>query len=372
METKDFNTLVSEQVTAIQGGSSNLVDTTIGSILRAVVEAYSAVAMWLQSLILNLLALTRAATSSGPDLDSWVGDYGVTRIGATYATGWVRFSRYTPTRQAVVYVGSTVQNSDGSQQYSVQADATDVNYSADLNGYVLAPGIQSIQVPVQALVAGEDGNAVIGAINTLGSAMPGIDTVSNEASFTNGSDSESDPELRARFIDYIASLSKATKGAIGYAVSSFREGLTYQLFENQNYDGSERLGFFFVVVDDGSGHPTETLLSSLYNAIDAVRGFTIVFAVYAPTVATADVGMTITTAPGYDHADLTGKVSDVVTNHINALGLGKGLPYTSLSSVAYGVSPAITNVTDITLNGSTQDIVVDGKQTIKAGTVQVT
>jgi hypothetical protein len=81
--------------------------------------------------------------------------------------------------------------------------------------------------------------------------------------------------------------------------------------------------------------------------------------------------MTIATAPGYDHADLKGKVSDAVINHINALGLGKGLPYTSLSSVAYGVSPAITNVTDITLNGSTQDMVVDGKQTIKAGTVQV-
>ncbi len=372
METKDFNTLVSEQVTAIQGGSANLVDTTIGSILRAVVEAYSAVAMWLQSLVLSLLALTRAATSSGEDLDSWVGDYGVTRIGATYATGRVRFSRYTPTAQAIVRVGSIVQNGDGSQQYDVQPDATDVNYSTDLNGYVLAPGIQSIQVPVQARVAGEDGNAVIGAINTLGSAMPGIDTVSNEASFTNGSDSESDPELRARFIQYIASLSKATKGAIGYAVSSDKEGLTYQLFENQNYDGSERLGFFFVVVDDGSGTPTEALLSSLYNAIDAVRGFTIAFAVYAPTVTHADVSMSITTAPGYDHADLAGKVSDAVTNHINALGLGKGLPYTSLSSVAYGVSPAITNVTDIILNGGVEDIAVDGKQTIKAGKVQVT
>lgn len=372
METKDFNTLVSEQVTAIQGGSSNLVDTTIGSILRAVVEAYSAVAMWLQSLVLNLLALTRAATSSGPDLDSWVEDYGVTRIGATYATGWVRFSRYTSTSQAVVYVGSTVQNSEGSQQYSVQADATDVNYSADLNGYVLAPGIQSIQVPVQARVAGEDGNAVIGAINTLGSAMPGVDTVSNEASFTNGSDSESDPELRARFIDYIASLSKATKGAISYATSSFKEGVTYQLFENQNYDGSERLGFFFVVVDDGSGHPTETLLSSLYNAIDAVRGFTVVFAVYAPTVTTADVAMSITTAPGYDRADLASKVKDAVTNYINGLGLGASLPYTSLPGVAYDVSPAITNVAGILLNGGGLDIVVDGKQTIKAGTIQVT
>jgi uncharacterized phage protein gp47/JayE len=372
METKDFNTLVAEQVAAIQGGSSNLLDTTVGSILRAVVEAYSAVAMWLQSLVLNLLAMTRAATSSGADLDSWVGDFGVTRIGAEYADGMARFARYTATSQAVVPVGSIAQTRDGSQQYSVQADATQSTWNADLNGYVLPPGITSVLVPVQALLAGADGNAVSGAINTIGSAIPGIDTVTNETAITSGSDAETDPELRARFIQYIASLSKATKGAIGYAVSSSREGLTYQLFENQNYDGSERLGFFFVVVDDGSGQPTEALISSLYNAIEAVRGFTIVFAVFSPVTVTADVVMSVATAPGYDHDALAAQVKSVLAAHINALGLGNPLAYTSLSAVAYGVSPAITNVTGILLNGGSDDITVDGRQTIKAGTVQVT
>lgn len=134
MDTKDFNTLVAEQVAAIQGGS----------ILRAVVEAYSAVAMWLQSLVLTLLALTRAATSSGADLDSWVGDFGVTRIGAEYADGMVRFARYTATSQAVVPVGSIAQTRDGSQQYSVQADATQSTWEASLKGYVLPPGITSL------------------------------------------------------------------------------------------------------------------------------------------------------------------------------------------------------------------------------------
>lgn len=372
METKDFNTLVAEQVAAIQGGSSSLLDTTVGSILRAVVEAYSAVAMWLQSLVLNLLALTRAATSSGADLDSWVGDYGVTRIGAEYADGMARFARYTATSQAVVPVGSIAQTRDGTQQYSVQADPTQSSWDASLNGYVLPPGITSTLVPVQAMVAGAEGNAVTGAINTLGSAIPGIDTVNNETAITSGSDAETDPELRARFIQYIASLSKATKGAIGYAVSSAREGLTYQLFENQNYDGSERLGFFFVVVDDGSGQPTEALISSLYNAVDAVRGFTIVFAVFSPVVVMANVAMNVTTAPGYDHSALAAQAAAAVTSHINSLGLGNPLAYTSLPAVAYSVSPAITNVTGILLNGGAEDITVDGRQTIKAGTVQVT
>ncbi|WP_241754452.1 hypothetical protein [Cupriavidus basilensis] len=70
ISTKDFTTLVRESVTAIQGYASVLLDLTIGSILRAAVEANAAVTVWLESLIMQVLAITRAATSSGADLDS--------------------------------------------------------------------------------------------------------------------------------------------------------------------------------------------------------------------------------------------------------------------------------------------------------------
>ena len=83
LETKDFDTLVEEQAAIVQGSSSRaLLDFSIGSILRAIVEAYAAVAMWLQGLILSVLSLTRAATSSGSDLDSWMADFGLTRLAA--------------------------------------------------------------------------------------------------------------------------------------------------------------------------------------------------------------------------------------------------------------------------------------------------
>ena len=42
INTQDFTTLVRNQVTAIQGAASGLVDLTVGSILRAVVEAVEA------------------------------------------------------------------------------------------------------------------------------------------------------------------------------------------------------------------------------------------------------------------------------------------------------------------------------------------
>ncbi|AOY90393.1 hypothetical protein BKK79_00040 [Cupriavidus sp. USMAA2-4] len=215
ISTKDFTTLVREGVTAIQGYAGALVDLTIGSILRAFVEANAAVVIWLQGLILQVLAITRAATSSGADLDSWVGDFGVTRLMATYGTGHVTFARFTPTQQAVVPLGATVQTKDGTQQYTVVADTTNPAYSGTLGGYVLPAGTASVSVPVVAVTAGAAGNAVAGAVSVISGAIPGVDTVTNPAAFANGADAEKDAALRTRFIAYIRSLSKATKAAVG-------------------------------------------------------------------------------------------------------------------------------------------------------------
>lgn len=369
--TQDFTTLVRNQVTAIQGAAKVLVDLTVGSILRAVVEANAAVILWLQGLILQLLAITRAATSSGADLDSWVGDFGLTRLAAVAASGQVSFARFTPSQQAVVPVGTTIQTGDGSQQFAVTLDTTNPTYSASLGGYVLAAGVASINVPVAAVTAGAGGNVSAGQINTLTQALPGVDTVSNAAAFTNGVDAESDAALRIRFIAFVASLSKATKGAVGYAITSLKQGVIYTLVENQQYNGTTDYGYFYVVVDDGTGSPGSTFLSNVSNAIDAVRGVSIRFGVFAPVVVTANAGMTITTAAGYDHNAVVALVVAALQSYINGLTLGQTLTYSRLAQVAYDASPGVTNVTAVTLNGGTADVSATSKQVIKAGTLTV-
>jgi uncharacterized phage protein gp47/JayE len=369
--TQDFTTLVRNQVAAIQGAASGLVDLTVGSILRAIVEANAAVVLWLQGLILQLLAITRAATSSGADLDSWVADYGLTRLPGTAASGLVSFARFTPSQQAVVPVGASVQSADGTQKYNVTLDSTNAAYSATLGGYVLAAGVASISVPVLAAGVGAAGNAVIGGINTLTQAVPGVDTVSNPAAFINGADAETDADLRVRFVAFVASLSKATKGAIGYAITSLKQGVSYAFVENQLYNGTTQMGYFYVVVDDGTGAPGGTFLSTVYNAIDAVRPVCSTFGVFAPVVVTANVSMTISTAAGYDHNAVVALVGTAIRNYINALTLGKTLTYSRLAQLAYDASEGVSNVTAVLLNGATADVAATSQQVIKAGTVTV-
>lgn len=371
LQTKDFNTLVREQVTAVQGTSRSLVDLTIGSILRAIIEAYSAVALWLQALILQLLATVRAATSSGTDLDSWMLDYGVTRLAAVAATGQVTFSRFTATSQAVILIGSVVQTADGTQQYKVTIDTNNVAYSSSLGGYVIAAGTSSVTAPITALIAGAAGNAVIGGINTLGQAIPYVDTVTNAAALTNGKDAEIDAALRTRFVAYIASLSKATKVAVGYAATSVATNITYTLTENQLYNGTAQMGYFYLVVDDGTGTPSSILLSSVSNAVDAVRPITSTFGIFAPVVVTANVSMVITTAAGYDHTATVALVVTALKNYINSLPLGTTLPWSRLSQVAYDASAGIANVSAVLLNGGTSDLTATNQQVIKYGTVTV-
>lgn len=369
LNTKTFATIVSDQVTAIQAASARLIDTTIGSIIRSVAEANAAVVLWLQGLLVQLLALTRASTSTGPDLDSWVADYGVTRLPAVAATGNVTFSRFTATNPAQIPVGARVQTGDGSQIFEVIEDATNPAYADGV--YTLAAGVASLDVKVQAVTAGAGNNVVIGAINTLATAISGIDTVSNAAAFTNGADAESDAALRARFVAFVASLSKATKEAVGYAITSLQTGLTYTLTENETYPGTVDYGYFYVVVDDGTGTPGSTLLNTVANAVDRVRPVTSRFGVFGPIVVTANVAMTATIASGYDPVATKLLVRNAVINYINGLGLGKPLAWSRLLQVAYDASPGVTNITGLTINGGTSDIGATAKQVVKAGTVSV-
>jgi hypothetical protein len=379
LNTQTYAQLVSAQVAAIQASSSELLDFEQGSILLSTTESNaSAVGLWMQGLILILLATTRAATSVGPALDTWMADFNFFRLPATQSTGDVTFARFTPTFQAVVLANANpslstqVETADGTQIFAVIIDTTNANYNAGLGGYVLDASVSSISVPVQAIIPGANGNVGIGAINTLVTAIPYVDTVTNAAAFTNGANSESDLDFIARFILYINTLSRATKAAIAYAIISVQQGIDYNLTENLNYSNATDIGYFYAVVDDGSHSPSSGFLMAVGNAIEAYRGFCVTYGVFADTTITANVSMIITTAAGYTHSAVVAIVTAALASYIGTLKLGVTLPYTRLEEVAYDASPGVINVTNVLLNSGTSDLTATNQQVIIAGTITVT
>lgn len=370
LQTYRFSEIVSGIATATQAAASSLLDFGVGSILRALSQAVAGQLLWLQAIILQVLTLTRASTSVGPDLDTWCGDFGFTRLPARAATGQVTFSRFTATQQAVVPVGATVQTADGSQSFAVTVDTSNSAYNAGLGGYVILTNTPSVNVPVQASTGGSGGNVQAGTITIITSPITGVDTVTNTAAFLNGEDAEPDADFRSRFVLFLASLSKATKTAIASAILGVQQGLNYTITENENYNGTANQGYFYIVVDDGMGQASAELLNKVNAAVDPVRPFTSNFGVFAPALVTANVAMNVVPAPGYVEATVVGNVGVALTNFLNALKLGVSVPYTQIASVAYGV-PGVQNVTGVTLNGGTADLAANQKQRIVAGTMTI-
>ncbi len=75
LSLQNFSSLVQTMAASVQAASRQLLDLTVGSVLRAVLEANASIALWMQWLILQVLQMTRAATSTGADLDSWMADF---------------------------------------------------------------------------------------------------------------------------------------------------------------------------------------------------------------------------------------------------------------------------------------------------------
>ena len=371
LSLQNFSALVEGMAASVQGAATTLLDLTVGSVLRAILEANASVVLWLQWLIVQTLSATRLATSSGTDCDSFGADFGFARLPAVAASGQVVFSRFTPSLQALIPVGSSVTTATSAQSFLVVADQSNPAYDAVQGGYVLATNISSVNALVVAANPGAAGNVQPGTISLLNSAIAGVDTVTNLAVLTGGLDAESDAAFKARFGTYLAGLSKATNAAIGSAVSAIMQGLSYSVVENINQAGQVQMGHFVVTVDDGTGDPPANLLATVQQAVDTIRPVGTSFAVQGPVVTLANVAMTLTTDGSTDHAQAVAAVASAVETYIAALPVGDPLSYMRLAQLAYDGSDSVTNISGLLLSGAAADLTPGPFGAVRPGVIAV-
>ncbi len=371
LSLQNFSTLVETMAAGVQGAAQSLVDLTVGSVLRALLEANASIALWLQWLIVQVLQTTRLATSSGADCDSFGADFGFVRLPAVAATGAVTFTRFTPSVAAFIPVSAVVSTAANAQSFTVAADTTNPAFNVSQNGYNLAAGLASLQVAVAAVNPGSAANVQPGAVSIINSALAGIDTVSNALAITGGLNAESDAAFRARFGNYLASLARATELAIGAAIAGIQQGLSYTISENINQAGAPQMGHFVVTVDDGSGHPSVTLLNAVQQAVDAVRPVGSSFAVQGPVVVLANVSLSLVTVAGVSHQAAVAAVAAALETYVAALSVGTALSYTKLAQLAYEASGYVGNVSNVLLNGGVADLPPPLFGVIRTGTVTV-
>lgn len=346
---RNFAQLVADAAAGVQGSARALVDLSVGSTLRAVLEANASVALWMQWIAVQVLAAARAATSEAEDLDAWMADFGLVRLPAVAARGEVTLSRYVPSLAAFVPAGAQLRSADGALTFSVVAEPGRA-------GYAIGAGVASLVVPVVADVAGAAGNLQAGTVTLLASPLAGVDLANNAAPLAGGLEAEGDAALRARFANWMDSRSRATPLAVISAVEGVQQGLETRVLENQTADGTPRMGSFVVVVDDSSGTPPAALLARIRVAVEAMRPVGTSFAVLAPVVLPASIQLTVATLPGASRAATTAAVGAAIRAWVDALPIGGVLPFARLVQLAFQASPDVLNVTGVSLNGGTADL----------------
>lgn len=353
------------QVAAVQGALGRIIDTSQGSMTRALGQADASVALFIQNSVILGLNMTRITTSVGPDLDSFLIDFGFSRLPATASFGSETASRATtggiPLSLPLGYILTTGPNG---LQFQIIKDITNAFWDPTVTstggtvvgGYTMNLTQLTMNFPVQCLTLGSSGNVQANTIFNPLSPVSGVDSYTNPLAFANAFDAESDVAFRARFVQWINSRSLGVEQAIEAAINGVQQGLTFTLDDNADTEGNQQPGNFVVYVDDGTGNPPGSLITAVSNAVEAVRGFTITYNVLPPNVLNATLSMTVFAAPGYTVAQLAGPIATALETFVEGLGLGNPFPYSKIAQVVYDAAPGVANVTNILLNGSTNDI----------------
>ncbi|GBQ88271.1 baseplate J/gp47 family protein [Asaia krungthepensis] len=373
LSLRSFSSLVRVAIVTAQASCTSAFKLDPGSPGRALIEAASALGLWLQYLLIRILARTRLATSTGEDCDSFVGDFGMNRLPGVKALGHVTMTCFSyQDISAVIRPGVTVRTA-AATTFQVVADPSHERWSREIQAYVRPAGFAALTLPVEALNAGSDGNVSAGAISLMGTTVSGIDIVTNEKAFANGSDQETDAQLRIRFPLWLASKASGSRSAVENAVAETQNNLSYALFDGESPDGLLRSGYFSVVVDDGSDDVPEQVVRDVYERVALTKALGIGFAVQRPLISTISVSMTVSVPSGSDVQTVETALVRAIAADLRSTKIGAGYAFSRLAFIAYASAGIpVLSVTAVTLNDAQNDIPARTRQSLFPGTISIT
>jgi hypothetical protein len=348
LTTQDQQDFVTQFLTAWAQVTGITPTLAIGDPIEGIALAVANNALYLQFQAQYTTLFARLTTASGPDIDSFINQFGYFRGGAQYATGQVTLSiPLAAVSQLAIPVGTIIQNTGSTIQYQLIADTTQPAYNIGLQAYVLATGHTSITATVQALVAGSASNVQASQLVNFGSSSYGFTTVTNLAPITNGEDQESDAETIAGFQLYIQSLSKATLFAILAACMVVFPNFTYTVLNNTTPSGVFMPGWFTVIANNPGETVDSDQLTALTTAVQNVRAFTIEASVVAAIPVTPIIGMNIAIVPNAVFSTVQTVVQTAILGYVNSLPTGAKLYITNLIDVAINSSSLISSVENL-------------------------
>ena len=249
-------------------------------------------------------------TAVGEQLDLHGAQRGVVRREAVKVTGVVSFSRYLPLSFDLVVPKGTVCATSGEPvvEYETTEEA------------VLEAGDLTIDIPVEAVVAGSSGNAAAGYVTTLVNAPVGINYAANEAAITGGKDPEEDEEFRRRVLEAYTLSSNGANADYYRQVAMSQKGITMV----QVVPRVTGVGTVLVYLWGEDAAPSQQLMNTVKEELDRQREIGVNVTVMAAQKVTMNIPVKIKVAEEVDFDWAKEETIKAVEGYFNSLEIGDG------------------------------------------------
>lgn len=290
-------------------------------------------------------------TAEGEYLDRHAALRGLSRRQAVQAQGTLCFANDEANSTDLTIPAGTVCMTAGLVRFETLENAT------------LAAGTLSVEVPAQAVEAGEAGNAAKETVVSMAVAPVGVKRVSNAAAFSGGRSEEDDDSLRERVLESFRRLPNGANAAFyEQGALSFPQVAAVSVLPKKR-----GVGTVDVVIADADGVPNEALLAQVQSYFEQRREIAVDVKVLAPEVKTVNVTVQVEAAEGQNAAAVRERVRQAISAWFDGSRLGQNVLRAQLGHLVFETA----GVANYVLSAPTADVTVERAQLPQLGTLTV-
>ncbi len=356
MDIKNYNTLLTEMKENAIANGSGITDYNSGSNIMTIFES---VARIVEQLYIDA---RNGYTNNLRAIPYSVFDF--TQKAGQKASVDVVFTR-NAALSSVSTIPSGTRVSNGSLVFITTEDAT-----------IPANEINSNSVAASAENEGLEYNVKENTITTIESNLSAeIVSVTNPSQATGGTDAETQTQMLRRFKYFINGLQGSNKYGIMAGVLGV-EGVR-SVSIDEHFPPKSNIYNFTVYVDDGTGAMTPALkneITDLINGTDTeenpgLRAAGLNVEVTTATLVPISIEVTATIYR-VEEARIRSDIATKLQEYINGLGIHENVVLSSIIVLLKQIS-GITDISGLTVNGSTDNIIIDVNQIARYNSVEI-
>lgn len=316
-----------------------------------------------QQVILNTLQLMYPQFATGIYLDYHGQTVGVFRLPATKATGTVTITGTAGTTIPEGTIVSTVASEGSPSIFFVTTHEAVIGETG------------SVDVEIEAVEAGREGNVPAGSIQVLGNPISGVQSVTNRHPTSGGTDEEDDEAFRYRILErnQNKSMSGSKQDYIRWAMEVPGVG-SVKVLPEWNGPGTVKL-----LVMDANGAPAnQTLIDAVQNHIapDGREGGGLapigaLVTVAAPVERPIDISFSWTLESGYDPVLVQSEVEQAITDYFISIGINGLIRINEIGAIIINTD-GVADYSALTVDGGTTNVQLGENEVAVLGTVTIT